>query len=93
MPSGKRLEPAGPSWWWLAVLLVALFGCEAAIEPRPSPTPLPAKAVAAKVQREHLLDPTTYHLVAEDGTVCNVRMPAYALADVGELVPCDWRAW
>lgn len=98
MPTGMDLEPEEPqlgSWWWLvaAAVLLLFGGCEAAMEPRPSPTPLPEKLVAAKVQRDHLVDPTTYHLVAIDGTVCTVRMPVYALTQPGHLVPCDWRAW
>jgi hypothetical protein len=72
----------------LVVVALLARGCDSA--PAPQPTPLPAKIVAAKVEREHLLDPTTYYLVAADKTVCYVPMPAYALAKVGDTVECDW---
>jgi hypothetical protein len=77
--------------------LVALFLaiCFIFAHPLPPRVPIPqaGKEVSGKFQTERLIDPTSFYLVARDGTVCEVPAPIYAVVQPGHEIACDWRPW
>lgn len=86
-------------------LVASLALLAVSCDPASSPTPPPAKKVVEKIapteqrmsfdwmdkQSLRSRAETVYYLIAEDGTVAEVKLPIYAKTKIGDEVSADWK--